>query len=92
MSLQSKVDEILARLGDIDTASSTIDVETVELVVSFIKNDLLPWLDDFAYKGRHANAAFFMKELMKKLETVLLVSGPKSTSTAKLSQCQGSDS
>ncbi|KAL6836669.1 quinon protein alcohol dehydrogenase-like superfamily [Trichoderma sp. SZMC 28015] len=72
MSLQSKVDEILARLGDIDTASSTIDVETVELVVSFIKNDLLPWLDDFAYKGRHANAAFFMKELMKKLETVLL--------------------
>ncbi|KAF3072290.1 hypothetical protein CFAM422_005381 [Trichoderma lentiforme] len=72
MSLPSKVDEILARLGGIDTASSTIDVETVELAVSFINHDLLPWLDDLASKGRRADAAFLMKKLMKKLETVLL--------------------
>lgn len=59
------------------------DDEMVDLVVSFMKNHFLLWLDTLASEGLHADAAI----LMKRLESVLLVSGPKSIRTAKLSKC-----
>lgn len=58
------------------------DAETVNLVVSFMNNHFLLWLDALTSDCLHIDAAV----LMKKLESVLLVSDPKSTRTAKSSK------
>ncbi|PKK51110.1 hypothetical protein CI102_5912 [Trichoderma harzianum] len=60
----------------LDVKDIAKDIETTSLVVSFIQNHFLLWLDGIISNGLQADTLMFMK----KLESVLLVSNPKSTS------------